>query len=245
MHLSVKAEHFMVSNFKVNVKCDNFVLVLNALVLSKHFLIQTYRNMKVILGSCSKWRRQLAKQYLNIDMELMPAGIDEREAAKSANPNDVSDHPMVIAKAKLAHLLQKVKEQNTLIMCFDTIVCCNGKILEKPRDQKECIEMIKTWAKKDTIIEVYTAVAIGLTKPRIERYECQRADIRMTRDLMEDEISEYIKKSNCIVSSGAVVVEDLIDVNAATVDGDQTIIEGLPIEACKRIIKEIEELTKP
>lgn len=200
--------------------------------------------MDVILGSSSKWRRQLAKQYLGVETELMAPDIDEREVAKAAAPGDPSDHPLVIARAKLAHLLQRVRGRRALILCFDTVVCCGGEIMEKPESAEECVAMVRKWAKGGTVIDVYTGVAVGHTEPRVERSECHRAGIRMTRDLSDKEVEEYIAKSNCIVSSGAVVVEDLIEMGAAEVDGDQSVIEGLPIEACRRLMGEIGELVK-
>ncbi|KAH0795523.1 Maf-like protein [Histomonas meleagridis] len=198
--------------------------------------------IRVILGSSSKWRRELAKKYLGCESDLMAADIDEKKIAREAKPKTIQDHPLVIAKAKLSHLLGKVNDPKTLILCYDTIVVCNGKILEKPDSEEECISMIKMWAKKDEIIEVYTAIAIGLTEPRIEKFDVQRADIKMTRDFTDEDVQTYIQKSNsmCITSSGAVIVEDLIDMNSAVISsGEMSVIEGLPIEGTKQIINEI------
>ena len=77
------------------------------------------------------------------------------------------------------------------------------------------------------------------TEPRSIRECVERADIVMTRDLEESEIPGYIERSNGLYSSGAVIVEELVEMKAATVDGDQSVIEGLPIAGTKKIIAEL------
>ena len=194
---------------------------------------------KFVLGSSSQWRRQLANKFLGIEVALMPADIDERAAAKGAKDGTPEAHTAVIAAAKLEHLLAQVNEPNTVIMCFDTVVYSNGKILEKPADMEDAVAMVRMWAKKGNRIGVYTGVAVGRTEPR-SIHECvERADIVMTRDLEESEIPGYIERSNGLYSSGAVIVEELVEMKAATVDGDQSVIEGLPIAGTKKIIAEL------
>lgn len=208
--------------------------------------------MRIILGSSSKWRRSLAKKHLGLDVELLPADIDERKVAKDSNPQTPQDHTSVIAKAKLEHLLSLVSsDQNrnndpVIIICCDTIVYFNGQILEKPTDHKDCANMIKLWGKKGCRVEVYTAVAVGSVygpknSPKtISLCEVERSDVVMTRDLKDDEIESYVKNSDAIQSSGAVIVEDLMDMNSAVIDGDQTVIEGLPISNVKKMMDEIQ-----
>ena len=194
---------------------------------------------KFVLGSSSQWRRQLANKFLGIEVALMPADIDERAAAKGAKDGTPEAHTAVIAAAKLEHLLGQVKEPNTVIMCFDTVVYSNGRILEKPADMEDAVAMVRMWAKKGNRIGVYTGVAVGRTEPRSIRECVERADIVMTRDLEESEIPGYIERSNGLYSSGAVIVEELVEMKAATVDGDQSVIEGLPIAGTKKIIAEL------
>lgn len=194
---------------------------------------------KYVLGSSSRWRRELAKKHLGIEVALMPADIDERAAAKSAKDSTPESHTAVIAAAKLSHLLEKVTEPDTVIMCFDTVVFSNGCILEKPTGMDDAIATVRKWAKKGNRIGVYTGVAIGRTTPRSVKECVERADIVMTRDLQEEEIPGYIERSHGLESSGVVIVEELVAMNAATVEGDQSIIEGLPITATKRILEEL------
>ena len=178
----------------------------------------------------------MAKNHLGIDVALMPPDIDEREAGTRSDGSPES-HTSVIALAKLEYLLQKIPEPNTIVMCCDTIVYNDGKILEKPSDMEECVKMVRTWGKKDNRISVYTAIAVGRTEPRNIQSSVERADIVMTRDLTEEEIPQYIETSGALQSSGAVIVESLVEMNAAVVEGDQTVIEGLPITATKKFLE--------
>lgn len=207
--------------------------------------------MRVILGSSSKWRRALAKEHLGLDVELLPADIDEKKIAHEANPKTPEEHTLVIAKAKLDHLLSMISsdpkrdERPVIIICCDTIVYYNGEILEKPIDHEDCVRMIKLWGKKGCRTEIYTATAVGSVDgpkdhPRIiSLSDVERSDVVMTRDLQDNEIKNYISKSDCIKSSGAVIVEDLMDINSAVIDGDRTVIEGLPIKGVQKMMDEI------
>ena len=196
---------------------------------------------KIILGSSSTWRQNLAKTQLGIDVELMPPDVDERKIVQEKKPKTPQEHTLLLAESKLNFLLNKVKEEKTIIICCDTIVYFNNEILEKPDDKNECIKQIKSWCKKDSIIEVYTSVAIGSTDPRNVKTTCERADVKMMRDLNDDEIEPYINETQCIKSSGSLVVEYLLDKNAAVIVGDQTVIEGLPIKPTQKMIKEIKQ----
>lgn len=198
---------------------------------------------RYILGTTSIWRQQIAKTQLGIPTTLMPADIDEKAAAlNKPDPGPIS-HTSTIAKAKLDFLLPQVNEPNTILMCFDTVVYTD-KILEKPKDMEECRQMVRSWAKKDSIVQIYTAAAIALNEPRIIKTSCERADIIMTRNLNEDEIDPYIEASGALKSSGSVIVEELLKLNACVIKGDQTVIEGLPVTCVKGLIDDIKSSLK-
>ena len=193
---------------------------------------------RYILGSSSKWRQNIAKKGLGVQIELFPAEIDEKAAAIAANPQTPEDHVKAISLAKLNHLLGEIDTPNTVIMCFDTIVY-HGRILEKPNSKAECRDMINLWGKKNLKTAIYTGVAIGLTEARKVVNVVERADVIMTRNLTDDEVTNEVENSPAMTSSGSMIVEDLIDLQAAIIDGDQTVIEGFPLERVKSIIQQL------
>jgi septum formation protein len=191
--------------------------------------------MEVVLGSSSRWRRDLARQSLGSDVELLPPGIDERAIARTITNANPTSHCSVIARAKLDFLLQKVTVPS-IILCFDTIVVHAGVILEKPIDEVEALAMVRAWGRKGEEISVFTAVACALTSPSKIVESVESARIHATRDLTDDEIAKYFEEKSCLESSGAVIVENHLEYRAATIEGEQSMIEGFPITAVKKIV---------
>jgi predicted house-cleaning NTP pyrophosphatase (Maf/HAM1 superfamily) len=195
--------------------------------------------MRLVLGSSSKWRQAIAKQCLGGDVTLIPADIDERQAALTVTEPGASNHCAVIALAKLNSLLHIITEPSSIIMCFDSVVYHRGTILEKPDNASVCESMVRSWAKADERIQVYTAVAIGLNSPREVRQTVEVSDVVMKRDLTDEELDKYLKTSGCLGSSGALIVELLLEFGAAAVEGDQSVIEGFPKTVVQGIVADL------
>lgn len=208
--------------------------------------------MRIVVGSSSRWRQQIAKTQLGIDVELMPPDIDEKQVAHKFQPKTPQEHTQVISNAKLDFLLSKLEsdtsrgENPVIVICCDTVVYYNNNILEKPIDKNECLETIKSWGIKNARIGVYTAISVGAISgsqnsiQKVTLSEVHKSDVVMIRDLTNDDITFYFNNSNCIDSSGSLIVETLMEMKAAIIDGDQTVIEGLPVAPCKRMIQELE-----
>src|ERR1035437_10016311 len=100
--------------------------------------------MKIILGSSSAGRKlimgELAQEF-GFDFEVMSPDIDEK-AVRSDSPSDMV---MAIANAKVDVLISKIKEPAILI-CSDQVVLYEGKIREKPVDEKEAREFLQSYA---------------------------------------------------------------------------------------------------
>ena len=189
--------------------------------------------MKIILGSSSKWRREIASKELGQEVELRIPDIDEKEIALNSKVTNPQDHVLVIAKAKLEKIMKENFNEKVIFMCFDTVIVTDNIILEKPNDQKHMIEMLKTWCLKDKITSIYTAVCMGTNFPLKTVFSVEKADVTLLRDLTIEEFNNYISHEDCLVSSGAMVVEYLIDYNCVKIDGDINVIFGLPIQKVK------------
>jgi predicted house-cleaning NTP pyrophosphatase (Maf/HAM1 superfamily) len=172
------------------------------------------------------------------EVVLLPPDIDERAvAAAIANPTPTV-HCSTIARAKLDSLLPKVTTAS-IILCFDTIVVHCDAILEKPGDETEAVSMVRSWGKKGEEVLVLTAVACAVSSPLKIEESVEIAKIIMTRDLSENEIAKYFEDRDCLSSSGAVIVEHLLQFGAAKVEGDQSVIEGFPITTVKKFIEAV------
>lgn len=197
--------------------------------------------MRIVLGSTSKWRHSIATKSLGMEIEMASADIDEKSVARNANPKTPADHVAVIASAKLDKIIHDMKEgdnkEDAIIMCYDTVVVHNNEILEKPKDEEDLIRMVKLWSQKGAKTYVFTAVVVGnlSTGKRLEKVV--RAEMVMTRDLTEEEFNNYVADKYVRQSSGALIVENMQEINAVEItEGDLDIIQGFPVAQTKEFV---------
>lgn len=196
--------------------------------------------MRIILGSTSKWRHEIATRALNMTIEMMEANIDEKAAAREAHPKDPAEHVSAIAKGKLDKIFSMVTGDPAIVMCYDTVVVYDNQILEKPVDHDDLVRMVKLWGSKDKITSVYTALAIGRTDTNERIYEVHVSRVIMTRDLTSEEFEKYVNGKYVKYSSGALITEDLIEINACRIDGNLDTIQGLPVEATINAVRKLQ-----
>ena len=93
---------------------------------------------KIILASQSPRRQELLKQ-LGIEFDIQVLSIDE------TYPSDLSpyDVPEYLAKLK-SEEFNTQKNEETCIITSDTVVIYDGKILGKPKDEKDALEILKS-----------------------------------------------------------------------------------------------------
>ena len=97
---------------------------------------------KIILASKSKVRKKILEEN-GIICEVKPANIDEDLVKESlikegANSEIISKN---LAELKANKISQK--KDNELVIGADSIIDLNGKIISKPIDRKEAIEILK------------------------------------------------------------------------------------------------------
>ena len=207
----------------------------NASLFNSHL-----HSMRIILGSTSKWRHEIATNALGMNIEMMEANIDEKATAREANPKTPSDHVSAIAKGKLDKIFSLVTGDPAIVMCYDTVVVYDNQILEKPIDHDDLVRMVKLWGSKDKITSVYTALAIGRTDTNERIYEVHVSRVIMTRDLTSEEFEKYVNGKYVKYSSGALITEDLIEINACRIDGNLDTIQGLPVEATINAVRKLQ-----
>jgi predicted house-cleaning NTP pyrophosphatase (Maf/HAM1 superfamily) len=84
---------------------------------------------------------------------------------------------------------------------------------------------------------VFTSCSFGRDDPFFEYYETAESSIIVLRKMNENEIDEYIKTTHCEESSGALVVEFLIEKNLCQIKGELSTIQGAPLSVLKKLLK--------
>ena len=186
--------------------------------------------MKIILGSQSKWRRELLAR-MGYQFDVMTPDIDE----KAIRDDDAWNLTLRLAHAKADALLPCL--HLGLLITSDQVVVCDGEILEKPRDSGEARRYLEKYGKFPA--ETVTAVVVTntVTRKRTEGIDVARV---VFRPIPADVIDRLIEAGEILHHAGAFSLEDpLLEDYVERVDGEPESIMGLPREMMERLLGEV------
>jgi len=176
-------------------------------------------NKKVILASKSPRRQELLKG-LCIDFEIRTKDIDE------SYPNHLQEAeiPSFISEKKAAAFADDL-EADELLITSDTVVCLNGKVLEKPKSLDEGKQMLRELSGQTHT--VYSAVCLLDTKKKI--VFCDQTEVTF-KPLDEEEIEFYINQFQPLDKAGAYGVQEWIGYIAIqNMTGSYYTVMGMPM----------------
>ena len=137
----------------------------------------------------------------------------------------LDDHPAVRAWRKGNHIAQQYPTAVTL--AADTIVVCDGVVLNKPRDATDAARMLRVLEGRTH--EVYTGMALFIPQHEpIFHVECSRVTMR---SLTDAEIATYVATGEPMDKAGAYGIQGIAGSLVAAVDGSFTNVVGLPMQA--------------
>lgn len=193
----------------------------------------------VILVSKSPRRNELLKNIC--EFESTSTDIDERKIEKLAyekykDRENIEKLALVcceISKAKIHPLELK---DDTLYISSDTIVINDGKILNKPKDYDEALDMLTSYLGK--VHKVVTSVCLKSKNYEEIFYTFSNVKFSQKTDKNIELIKEYIDECTVYDKAGAYGIQDLNPVLIDYIEGDLNTIIGLPVsEINKRICK--------
>ena len=174
---------------------------------------------KIILASQSPRRRELL-HLAEIDFEVIVADTDE------SFPTGLSfeETAIHIAKNKAIAVAAK-KDTDKIILAADTIVICDNKIIGKPMDRENAIEIIT--ALSGNTHHVITGVYMIKDKK-----ETSFSDTTMVtfHSLSDEQIIYYVDKYKPYDKAGAYAIQEWIGaIGIKNINGDFYNVMGLPI----------------
>lgn len=193
-------------------------------------MLDNLEKYKVILASGSPRRRELmAGLGVNYEVRILP-DVDE------SYPDTLQGEeiPLYIAKEK-ADAYIPMMQPDELIITADTIVWLDGKVLGKPRDREDALQMLRTMSGRTH--EVFTGVCITTTD--WQRSFTAQTEVRFAT-LSEDEIIYYVDNFKPMDKAGAYGVQEWIGfIGVENISGSYYNIMGLPVQ---RIYNELKRL---
>ncbi len=189
--------------------------------------------MRIILGSNSKWRKQVLEK-MGYEFDVLVPEIDEK-VIRHSDPEILT---LSLANAKADKIIKMINDDAT-ILSFDVVAFCDGKILEKPRDEKEARLFLESYAKNP--VEGISAVVAHNTKTGKRVSGLQRSSVLFKK--FDDEfIDTLINEKDILSCAGAFrILDPRFDEYIVSIDGEKECFTGIPKELTKRLIKEVSE----
>ncbi len=154
---------------------------------------------KLILGSASP-RRQTLLRALGFDFEIRIKEVDETYPEYLRGKNIA----LFLAEKKGEAFMKEIRGDELLITA-DTIVWLDNKMLGKPKDIQEAVEMLREMSGKTH--EVFTAVC--LTSHTSKNIFCVSSMVHF-RDLSPGEIKYYVENFNPLDKAGAYGAQECL-----------------------------------
>lgn len=188
---------------------------------------------RLVLASSSPRRRQLLAE-LGLAFEVRPSHADE-------TPLPGEKPEAMVERLARDKALFRV-DAGEVVLAADTIVVIDGKILGKPFDTGDAIQMLATLAGR--VHDVYTGVAAATLPPDggaphvAVRVACTEVEMRT---LTAQEIAAYVATGEPLDKAGAYAIQGLGSLLVESVRGNYTNVVGLPIPTVAACLADLGE----
>jgi len=182
---------------------------------------------RVVLASASPRRRQLL-DLIGIAHEVRPANIDETPRPREAPRR----HAERLAREKATTIA--TRDADLVTIGADTVVVINRKVLGKPRDEAEAIDMLsQLGGREHTVI---TAVAVARGKKLRSSVE----EVQVTfRHLRAEEIAAYVATGEPMDKAGAYGIQGYGATIVERIEGDYFAVMGLPLVRLVSLLRDL------
>ena len=186
---------------------------------------------RIILASGSPRRKELLEQ-MGVSFEIITSKCDE--VITSTNPKDVVKE---LSKMKAEDVAKEIQAP-AIILGADTVVAHNGRILGKPKDKEDAIQMISSFAGQEH--NVYTGVCIIIKKEddSEEMISFAEGTKVVVYPMTEQEILDYVASGECNDKAGSYAIQGLFAPYIKEIVGDYYNIVGFPIASIYQRLKE-------
>lgn len=189
--------------------------------------------MKIYLASKSKRRSELLAQ-MGIDFERLL--IDTPEIIQ---PNETAnDYSKRVTREKLTAAWEHIMSENLTVMpvlCADTEVVLDGKILGKPDNEQAAFKMLQSYARRSH--EVITSV--GLHYFDYQKIVMQKTIVTFA-DLPKKDIKHYLALNDYQDKAGSYGIQSYIGQFISKIDGCFYSVMGLPLHTVRELLVDLE-----
>ena len=187
----------------------------------------------IILASKSRVRKDILNSN-GIDCEVFPSNVDEDSVKMSLSK--LSASPEIVSKnlAELKANKVSAKFVDKLVIGADSVIDLKGKIISKPTDRKEALEILKSLNGESH--QLISSVCISRDSNMIWNYT-DKATLTM-KSFSNNELELYLSK----ISDEALYAYNVYQIEGegrnlfSKIEGDEDTIMGLPIKKIKEFL---------
>ncbi len=185
------------------------------------------KDAKIILASASPRRRELLAQA-GFEFEVITS--DVKEVVDPA----LTPEKLVMSLAK--QKAQAVADNHTdcVVIGSDTVVVLNGKVLGKPKDEQDAVNMLESLSGR--MHEVYTGVCIAYDGETHSFFECTKVKFCA---LGLEQIKAYVETKEPMDKAGAYGIQGKGCVLVEGIEGDYFNVVGFPVSRFCREYKKL------
>lgn len=183
----------------------------------------------IILGSGSPRRKELLGE-LGFEFE-----VDTRNTFEEVYSEDTPQEriPEVLSEGKSLGFHRNLTE-NEILITSDTLVLCEGRVMGKPRDREDAMDMLKALSGKSH--KVITAVTMRDSKGM--KTVSDTAIVHF-KELKDNEIDYYIDNYRPFDKAGAYGIQEWIGyIGIDKIEGSYFTIMGLPVHLVYELLLE-------
>ena len=189
--------------------------------------------MKIILGSGSKNRKYILEKA-GYTFDILVSDIDE----KAIRTDNYLELPLLIARAKAAALLPKIKEPAVLIAA-DQIVLWNGELREKPANSEEARYFLESYSNSSYPAECINGIVVVNTSTGKKEEGVETSKIYFSK-IPAKAIDALLRESAVFSWAGGFTPQHgLIKPYISRTEGAEGSIMGLPLAFTEELMRKV------
>ncbi|ODV96005.1 hypothetical protein PACTADRAFT_33197 [Pachysolen tannophilus NRRL Y-2460] len=204
-----------------------------------HPVYEALKDKRFILASTSPRRSQILTQ-LGFKFEVVASNFPEDLDKSKYSP---SEYVLNTAIGKAIAVWNEMKAQNEkidLILSADTVVVCNDKIFEKPKNIEENIKMLKYMRDCGCPQIVMSGVVLLIRIDNTYKLEkiVESSKVYMDyENISDDFINSYVNTEEGLTVAGGYRIQGLGALFMKGIEGDFYNVVGLPFRSTFKLIE--------
>jgi septum formation protein len=181
------------------------------------------------------------------DLEIVPSTVPE-DKSKSLAP---FEYVLETAQQKALNVYQaqidSPKGEPALVLAADTVVATHiGQILEKPRNEKEHVAMLKLlrdsnggWHKVYTAVVGMVPLESAMDPGYATETHVEETDVKFDSSVTDELILSYVRTREGADKAGGYGIQGVGSILVEKIDGTFDNVVGLPLRSTLQLIEKI------